>query len=80
MYVNDVIINSTGAKEQEMLANHARHVEQVLELFAQHNLVAKLSKASAFSSSAKFCGQILEGGKGVPNQGTSTAFSIGSFP
>ena len=80
VYVNDVIIGSTGATEQEMLANHARHVEQVLELFAQHNLVAKLSKASFFSSSVEFCGQILEGGRRRPQPGKLDAIQHWELP
>ena len=75
VYVNDVIIGSTGTTEQEMLASHARHVEQVLELFAQHQLVAKLSKASFFSSSVEFCGQILEGAKRRPQPGNCLLYT-----
>ena len=80
VYVDDVIIGSTGTTEQEMLASHTRHVEQVLELFAQHQLVAKLSKASFFSSSVEFCGQILEGGKRRPQPGKLDAIQRWELP
>ena len=63
VYVNDVIIGSTGETEQELLNNHAKHLDKVLGLFAGHNLVTKLSRALFFSRSVEFCGQILEGGR-----------------
>ena len=34
MYVDDVIIGSTGETEQELLNNHAKHLDEVLGLFA----------------------------------------------
>ena len=80
VYVDDVIIGSTGVDEQDMLANHARHVEQVLELFAKHDLVAKLSKASFFSRSVEFCGQILEGGRRRPQPGKLDAIQRWELP
>ena len=65
--MGDVIIGSTGETEQERLKNHAHNLDQVLDLFAQHNLVAKLSKASFFSRSVEFRGQILENGRRRPS-------------
>ena len=63
LYVDDGVIGSTGENEQELLKNHAEKIDQVLDLFAQHNLVAKLSTVSFFSRSVKICGQILDNGR-----------------
>ena len=46
VYVDDVIIGSTGTTEEEMLENHSKHVREILLLFEKHNLVAKLCKTS----------------------------------
>ena len=36
-YVDDIIIGSTGETEEEILANHAKHVEAVLLALEEHN-------------------------------------------
>ena len=66
VYVDDVIIRSTEETEQELLENHAKHLDEVLDVFARHNFVAKLSKASFFFHSVEFCGRILENGRRRP--------------
>ena len=63
-----------------MLANHARQMEQVLDLFVQHSLGAKLSKADFFSCAVEFCGQILEGEKGWPQLGMLDAIQRWELP
>ena len=47
VYVDDVIIGSTGETEQELLSNHAKHLDEVLGLFARHNLVASSAGRSS---------------------------------
>ena len=80
MYVDDVIIGSTGETEQELLSNHAKNLDEVLRLFAQHNFIGKLSKASFFSRSVEFCGQILEGGRRRPQPGKLDAIQRWELP
>ena len=75
-----VNIGSTGETEQELLSNHAKHLDEVLGLFARHNLVAKPSKASFFSRSVEFCGQILEGGRRRPQPGKLDAIQRWELP
>ena len=52
-YVDDIIIGSTGETEEEILANHAKHVEAVLLALEEHQLVAKLDEASFFVTSVE---------------------------
>ena len=79
-YVDDIIIGSTGDSEEEILANHAKHVEAVLLALEEHQLVAKLHKASFFLSSVKFCGQLLKNGTRRPNPGKLAAIQHWELP
>ena len=72
-YVDDIIIRSTGETEEEILANHAKHVEAVPLALEEHQLVAKLDKASFFVRSVEFCGQVLENGTRRPKPGKLAA-------
>ena len=65
-YVDDILIGSDGDTEEELLANHAKHVRMVLDRLAEYQLVAKLSKAQFFVWSVEFCGHILEIGMRRP--------------
>ena len=78
--MDDVIIRSTGETEQELLENHAKHLDEVLDLFARHNLVAQLSKSSFFSCSIEFCGQILQNGRRRPQTGKLDAIQRWELP
>ena len=79
-YVDDIIIASTGETEEELLANHAKHVEAVLLALEEHQLVAKLDKASFFVRSVEFCGQVLENGTRRPKPGKLAAIQHWELP
>ena len=80
VYVDDVIIGSTGATRQEALENYYKHVCQVLGKFEEMNLVARLGKSSFFISEVEFCGQILSGGKKRPSPGKLKAIQEWEMP
>ena len=69
-YIDDILIGSTGATEEERIANHEAHVRAVLQRLEEHQMVAKMSKAAFFVDSVEFCGHILGGGcrKPVPGR------------
>ena len=58
-YVDDIIIGSASKTKEEILDNHAKHVDAVLLALEEHQLVAKLDKASFFVRSVEFSGQVL---------------------
>ena len=43
-YVDDVIIGSTGATEEEMIRNHERDLRRVLDIFKREQLVVGTKK------------------------------------
>ena len=63
-----------------MLEIHAKYLNEVLDLFARHDLDAKLFKASFFSRSVEFCGQILENGRRRPQPGRMEAIHRWELP
>ena len=69
VYVDDVIIGSTGATRQEALGDHFKHLCQVLDKFEELKLVPRLGKSSFFVPEVEFCGQNLSGGKKRPSPG-----------
>ena len=58
-YVDDIIIGSTGEMEEEILANHAKHIKAVLLSLEENELMGKLDKDSFFIRSVELCGQVL---------------------
>ena len=79
-YVYDIIIGSMGESEDEILANHAKHIEAVLIALEEHQLVAKLHKASSFVRSVEFCGQVLKNGTRRPKPGKLAAIQHWELP
>ena len=74
------MIGSTGESEDEILANHAKHVEAVLLALDEHQLVAKLDKASFFVRSVEFCGQVLQNGTRHSRPGKLAAIQHWELP
>ena len=68
-YIDDILIASDGETEEELLANHEKHVRAVLQRLADHKMVAKMSKAAFFVREVEFCGHILGGGTRRPVPG-----------
>ena len=49
VYVDDIIIGSTGSTEREILETHAQDVQLVLEALRESGLVAEVSKTAFFT-------------------------------
>ena len=62
VYIDDIIIGSSGDTEEELLANHDRDVRAVLDRLRKEELVASVSKTDFFVRSVEFCGHVLESG------------------
>ena len=62
VYIDDIIIGSSGATEEELLANHDRDVRAVLDRLQKEELVASVSKTDFFVRSVEFRGHVLENG------------------
>ena len=73
MYVDDIIIGSSGETEEELLANHDRDVRAVLDRLRKEEVVASVSKTDFFFCSVEICGHVLENGTRQPAPGRMLA-------
>ena len=62
VYVDDIIIGSTGSTPEEIRKNHERDVSRVLEALRDHQVYLKGSKSAMFCTEIKFCGHVLSNG------------------
>jgi hypothetical protein len=69
VYIDDVIVGSTGATHEECLRNHDVAVRQVLERLKEHQLIVDPRKVTLFTDKVEFCGQILQEGRREPAPG-----------
>ena len=65
-YVDDVIIGSNGATQEEAIANHILDLTQILDKFEKDKLVVNGSKAHMFTDSVEWCGHVLSRGTRSP--------------
>ena len=68
-YIDDVIVGSDGATDEELIANHERDVRVVLERLAEHKLIVDPKKAHFFMAEVEFCGHVLKQGRREPAPG-----------
>ena len=80
VYIDDVIVGSTGATMEETLANHDRNLREVLDRLAQNKLIVDPRKASLFVTEVEFCGHILREGRRQPAPGKLTALLKWDLP
>ena len=78
VYIDDIIIGSSGDTEEELLANHDRDVRAVLDRLPREELVASVSKTDLFVHS--FCGHVLENGTRRPAPGKMLALECWEKP
>ena len=60
VYIDDIIIGSSGETKEELLANHDRDMRAVLDRLRKEELVASVSKTNFFVHLVEFCGHVLE--------------------
>ena len=80
VYIDDIIIGASGETEEELLANHNRHVRGVLDRLRKEELVASVSKTDFFVRSVEFCGHVLENCTRLPAPGNIMALERGEKP
>ena len=72
-YIDDIIIGSSGATKEELLANRNRDVRAVLDRLRKEELVASVSKTDFFVCSVEFFVRVLENGRRRPAPGKMLA-------
>ena len=80
VYIDDIIICSSGETEEELLANHDRDVRAVLDRLRKEEMVASVSKTVFFVRSVEFCGHVLENGTRQPAPGKMLALERCHIP
>ena len=73
VHIDDIIIGSSGATEEELLGNHDRNMCAVLDRLRKGELVASVSKTHFFVRSVEFCGHVLANGTRRPAPGKMLA-------
>ena len=69
VYIDDVIVGSTGGTWEEVLANHERDIRKVLDRLGETQMIADRKKAHLFTNEVEFCGHILHEGRREPAPG-----------
>jgi hypothetical protein len=80
VYIDDVIVGSTGANHEECLRNHDMDVRKVLERLKEHQLIVDPRKMTLFTDKVEFCGQILQEGRREPAPGKLLALQKWELP
>lgn len=62
VYVDDIIVGSSGDTEEELLENHKKDVARVLQALRERKVYLKGAKSKMFVREVKFCGHILKEG------------------
>ena len=73
VYIDGIIIGSSGETEEELLANHDRDVRALLDRLREEELVASVGKTNFLVHSVEFCGHVLENGTPRPALGRMLA-------
>ena len=73
VYIDNIIIGSSGDAEEELLASHDRDMRAVLHRLRKEELVASVSKTDFFVRSVEICGHVLENGTRRPSPGKMLA-------
>ena len=72
-YIDDILVGSTGATEQEMWGNHERDLREVLRTLAEQQSFVDPRKAHLFMREVEFCGHVLREGRRSPAPGKLNA-------
>ena len=69
VYIDDVIVGSTGETPEEMVENHERDLREVLERLREHEIIVGQKSIRLFATEVEFCGHILKDGRREPAPG-----------
>ena len=77
VYMDDIIIGSSGDTEEELLANHDR---DRLDRLRKQELVASVSETDLLVRSVEFCGHVIENGTRWPAPRKMLALELWTKP
>ena len=80
VYIDDVIVGSTGNTPEELLANHERDLRAAMERLREHDLHVSPKKAQLFVEEVEFCGHVMRDGQRRPSPGKLLAIQKWSPP
>jgi hypothetical protein len=69
VYIDDVIVGSTGRKPKEMVENHERDLREVLEQLREQEIIVGQKSIKLFATEVELCGHILKDGRREPAPG-----------
>ena len=69
VYIDDVIVGSTGNTPEKLLANHERDLRAAMERLREHDLHVSPKKAQLFVDEVEFCGHVMRDGQRRPSPG-----------
>jgi hypothetical protein len=69
VYIDDVIIGSTGDTRDQIIANHEALVRRVLDRLAESKMIVEPRKCHWFAEEVEFCGHLLREGRREPAPG-----------
>ena len=68
-YIDDISVGSMGENIEELVANHERDLQQLLERLEENKMVCSPTKSQFFHREIEFCGHILRDGTRSPAPG-----------
>ena len=80
VYIDDVIVGSTGSTLEECLANHERDLRTVMDRLQEHDMHVDPAKARLFMQEVEFCGHLMRDGQRRPAPGKLMAIQKWTCP
>ena len=80
VYIDDVIIGSSGDTPEEVLENHYGDVHRVLVRLREHGMVVEAKKAHWFAEEVEFCGHLMRNGRREPAPGKLASIQKWELP
>ena len=79
-YIDDVIIGTVTCDPKDLLEQHYRDVQKVLNTLAKYDILVNPKKVQMFMKEVEFCGHILMEGKRSPAPGKLMALQKWELP
>ncbi len=80
VYIDNVVVGSTGSIPEELLANHERDLRAVLGRLKEHDIHVSPKKAQLFVVENELCGHVMRDGQRRPSPGKFMAIQKLSLP
>ena len=80
VYIDDIIVGSSGDTEAELVANHEKNLRAVLKTLAENDILVSPKKAQLFMKQVEFCGHVLTENRRFPAPGKLLALQKWELP